>query len=74
MKHGYQTLIVLAGLTGLAAQFGCGRDDFRTEIVKWQDGKAAAVSLTYDDNSANQFRVAVPLMRRFDFPATFHVI
>jgi len=74
MKHDYQTLIVLAGLTGLAAQFGCGREDLRTEIVKWQDGKAAAVSLTYDDNSANQFRVAVPLMRRFDFPATFHVI
>ena len=44
MKHGYQTLIVLAGLTGLAAQFGCGREDLRTEIVKWQDGKAAAVS------------------------------
>ncbi len=67
-------LVILVGVAGLGLQFGCGREDLRTEIVKWQDGKAAAISLTYDDNSANQFRVAVPLMRRFDFPATFHII
>ena len=61
-------LLVLAGLSG------CGRQDIRTEIAKWQDGKTAAISLTYDDNTANQFRVAVPLMERFGFPATFHII
>ena len=74
MKHQDRALIILTGLIGLAAQFGCGREDLRTEIAKWQDGKAAAISLTYDDNSANQFRVAVPLMRRFGLPATFHII
>ena len=52
-------LLVLAGLGGPS---GCGRGDVWTEIAKWQDGKTAAISLTYDDNSANQFRVAVPLM------------
>jgi len=74
MKPKYYALAVLIGLMSLAAQFGCGRKDLRTEIAKWQDGKAAAISLTYDDNSANQFRVAVPLMKRFGFPATFHII
>ena len=32
----------------------------RTEILKWPKGSRAAVSLTYDDGSINQFRVAVP--------------
>jgi peptidoglycan/xylan/chitin deacetylase (PgdA/CDA1 family) len=45
-----------------------------TEITKWQDGKWAAISLTFDDGSINQFRVAVPLMNRLGFAATFHII
>jgi peptidoglycan/xylan/chitin deacetylase (PgdA/CDA1 family) len=45
-----------------------------TEITKWQDGKTGAVSLTYDDGSINQFRVAVPIMDRFIMPATFFII
>jgi peptidoglycan/xylan/chitin deacetylase (PgdA/CDA1 family) len=45
-----------------------------TTIARWQDGKAAAVSLTYDDGSANQFRVALPIMARLGLPATFFVI
>jgi peptidoglycan/xylan/chitin deacetylase (PgdA/CDA1 family) len=46
----------------------------QTEITKWQYGKKAAVSLTYDDGSSNQFRVAVPIMDSFGFPATFFII
>jgi peptidoglycan/xylan/chitin deacetylase (PgdA/CDA1 family) len=46
----------------------------KTEITKWQYGKKAAVSLTYDDGSLNQFRVAVPIMDKFGFPATFFII
>ena len=33
-----------------------------TQITKWQYGKTGAVSLTYDDGSINQFRIAVPIM------------
>src|ERR1700746_2504120 len=51
-----------------AAQVG------KTEIAKWQYGKSGAVSLTYDDGSINQFRVAVPIMDSFHFPATFFII
>jgi peptidoglycan/xylan/chitin deacetylase (PgdA/CDA1 family) len=46
----------------------------QTEIAKWPQGKKGAVSLTYDDGTVNQFRVAVPIMDRFGFPATFFVI
>jgi peptidoglycan/xylan/chitin deacetylase (PgdA/CDA1 family) len=59
-------MIVSAGFA--PAQIG------KTEITKWQSGKNAAVSLTYDDGSINQFRVAVPLMDSFGFPATFFII
>jgi peptidoglycan/xylan/chitin deacetylase (PgdA/CDA1 family) len=45
-----------------------------TEITKWQDDKRGAVSLTYDDGTINQFRVAVPIMDSFGFPATFFII
>jgi peptidoglycan/xylan/chitin deacetylase (PgdA/CDA1 family) len=46
----------------------------KTEITKWQDGKNGAVSLTYDDGSINQFRVAVPIMDNLGLPATFFII
>ena len=46
----------------------------RTEITKWQDGKRAAVSITYDDSTINQFRIAVPMMNERGLPATFFVI
>src|SRR6266536_5365283 len=46
----------------------------QTEITKWQDGKTGAVSITYDDGSINQFRYALPIMRRLKLPATFYII
>lgn len=74
MMHERWVPIILIGLVSLGLLSGCGRDDLRTEIARWQDGKTAAISLTYDDNSANQFLVALPLMTRFGLPATFHII
>jgi len=46
----------------------------QTEITKWQDGKTGAVSITYDDGSINQFRYALPVMKRLKLPATFYII
>jgi peptidoglycan/xylan/chitin deacetylase (PgdA/CDA1 family) len=45
-----------------------------TEITKWQYGKNAAVSLTYDDGSINQFTKALPIMNRLELPGTFFII
>ncbi|MBZ5619660.1 MAG: polysaccharide deacetylase family protein [Acidobacteriia bacterium] len=46
----------------------------RTEIMKWQDGKSACVSLTYDDSTINQFRIDVPLLNERSMPGTFFII
>ena len=45
-----------------------------TEIAKWQYGKTGAVSLTLDDGSINQFRVAAPILDSLGLPATFFII
>jgi peptidoglycan/xylan/chitin deacetylase (PgdA/CDA1 family) len=46
----------------------------RTEITKWQDGKQACVSLTFDDSSINQFRIGIPLLNERSLPATFFIV
>ncbi len=73
MRRAFCFWLVLAGLAGSSVWPSWGQAG-QTEIVHWQDGKRAAVSLTFDDNSLNQFRVAVPIMERLGFPATFHII
>ena len=57
-----------------AGTFLGGPEAGRTEVLKWPNGSRAAISLTYDDGSINQFRVAVPIMKKLGFPATFHII
>jgi peptidoglycan/xylan/chitin deacetylase (PgdA/CDA1 family) len=46
----------------------------QTEITKWQYGKKGAVSITYDDGTINQFRVAIPIMNRVGLPGTFYIV
>ena len=46
----------------------------QSEVTKWQDGKDACISITYDDSSINQFRVAIPLMNERGLPGTFFII
>ena len=45
-----------------------------TEIMKWQNGKTTAVSITYDGGTINQFRVALPIMNEMGFKATFFIV
>ena len=46
----------------------------QTEITKWKDGKAGAVSITFDDGIRTQFSEVLPIMERLHLPATFFVI
>jgi peptidoglycan/xylan/chitin deacetylase (PgdA/CDA1 family) len=65
-----------AGFAFLAASLlGAAPDRIgETEIARWPHGKRAAVSLTFDDGSINQFRHAVPILDELGFPATFFII
>ena len=46
----------------------------QTVITKWQGDKQAAISITYDDGTINQFTVARPIMNKLGLPGTFYVI
>jgi len=70
-----RTIVAVTVATLIIASPGLGISPAdKTEIIKWQYGKSGAVSLTYDDGSMNQFRVAVPIMDGFGFPDTFIII
>ena len=73
MKNGFCLSLALALLMSGSGSVALA-DAGRTEILKWPNGSRAAVSLTYDDGSINQFRVAVPIMKKLGFPATFHIV
>jgi peptidoglycan/xylan/chitin deacetylase (PgdA/CDA1 family) len=64
----------LASLAALLCVETLSSQDARTTITKWQDGKLAAVSITFDDSTINQFRIAVPMMNERGLPGTFFVI
>lgn len=40
---------------------------------QWPNGKKAAVCLTYDDGFSSQLDIAVPLLDRLNFKATFYI-
>jgi peptidoglycan/xylan/chitin deacetylase (PgdA/CDA1 family) len=64
----------LLAVTGLLMASSATAQLWQTEIAKWQYGKTGAISLTFDDGSINQFRVAVPIMDGLRLPATFFII
>jgi peptidoglycan/xylan/chitin deacetylase (PgdA/CDA1 family) len=70
MKH-LSAVVALLSATCFAMVSGQTPE---TEITKWQDGKLASVSITFDDSTINQFRIAVPLLNERGLPATFFVI
>ncbi len=45
----------------------------QTSILKWKDGKSSCVTITYDDGSKNQFRIAMPIMDKYKLPGTFFI-
>ena len=44
------------------------------EIANWQNFSTSAVSYTFDDNLPEQFSVAMPLLDKYGFKATFYLI
>lgn len=66
--------VVMALLCSLQCVAVAWGQEPRTDITKWQDGKLAAVSITFDDSTINQFRIALPMLNERGLPATFFVI
>jgi peptidoglycan/xylan/chitin deacetylase (PgdA/CDA1 family) len=66
--------LLLPVITGCLIANLCNAQTGKTEITRWQDGKKGAVSITWDDGSINQFKVALPLLNHFKFPGTFFII
>ena len=60
-------LLLLSYCTNNDKNFG------QTEIVKWNGDKLAAISITYDDATINQFRQALPIMDTLGFNGTFFI-
>jgi len=60
--------LLCAAVTLVKAQPG------KTEITKWQYNRNGAVSITWDDGSINQFKVAIPLLNSLKLPGTFFII
>jgi peptidoglycan/xylan/chitin deacetylase (PgdA/CDA1 family) len=58
----------------LCMNYAKAQDAGETEITRWQDDKKGAVSITWDDGSINQFKIALPMLNRFKFPGTFFII
>jgi peptidoglycan/xylan/chitin deacetylase (PgdA/CDA1 family) len=67
--------IVMQSLLMLMILSACSGDkDYGlTEITRWRDNKTAAVSITYDDATINQFRQALPIMDTLGFKGTFFI-
>jgi peptidoglycan/xylan/chitin deacetylase (PgdA/CDA1 family) len=66
--------LVLCSIVSLFS--ACSKQDRNighTEITKWLNGKPAAISITYDDASINQFRFALPIMDTLGFKGTFFI-
>lgn len=61
-------------LTVSLSACGSGGDQLgTTTITKWQHGNDGAVSITYDDGTINQFRIARPIMNERNLPGTFYI-
>ncbi len=71
MKNSFVSALALITVIGACSS----RDGIvgQTEITKWQDGKAGAISITYDDATINQFRQALPIMDTLGIKGTFFI-
>src|SRR6476620_354144 len=69
---GFVSLLMLVSMNVIPAN-AAGKAG-KTEILKWPEGKKGAISLTYDDGTVNQFKVAMPIMDKYGLPGTFFII
>lgn len=64
----FMTFLFLLGIGSVFAQ-----EIGHTSIQKWPENKKAAVSITYDDGTLNQFHKALPVMESLGMRGTFYI-
>lgn len=78
MQNRRRTAVVLVCLAlAIRSDVRAGQgspEEPRTRIAMWQHGRQGAVSVTFDDASVNQFRVAAPLLTERGMTGTFFVM
>src|SRR5262245_44670848 len=52
----------------------CGQDAVSVRIARFDGDRAAAISYTFDDNTRDQYTLAVPMLDECGFKGTFFVI
>jgi peptidoglycan/xylan/chitin deacetylase (PgdA/CDA1 family) len=67
-------IVVFCSETLNAQQYNIEKSDFYYQISPVYNFKKCIVSLTFDDGYLNQFKVAMPLLKKRDLAATFYVI
>ena len=65
---------VLAVVLTLPMLVLCQTVDPNYEVATWQGFTEAAVSYTFDDNTAKQYSVAIPMLNEFGFTGTFYPV
>jgi peptidoglycan/xylan/chitin deacetylase (PgdA/CDA1 family) len=71
IRNAFSSLGVI--LTLASCSYNTDQSFGETQITKWRDDKTAAISITYDDATINQFRKALPIMDSLGFKATFYI-
>jgi peptidoglycan/xylan/chitin deacetylase (PgdA/CDA1 family) len=61
-------MVIMLSATLIKAQPG------KTQISRWQYDRNGAVSITWDDGSINQFKIALPILNRLKLKSTFFII
>lgn len=71
--------VVISTLALMMLVSGCSTREHQeaaigtTEVTKWKDGKDAAISITFDDATINQFRRAMPILDSLGMKGTFFI-
>jgi peptidoglycan/xylan/chitin deacetylase (PgdA/CDA1 family) len=61
-------IVTMLALGSVKAQPG------KTLVTRWQYDRNGAVSITWDDGSVNQFKVALPILNKLGIKSTFFII
>src|ERR1035437_2421021 len=74
MRYIFIAILICSGINLTAQEISIDNSDFFYQIAPIFDFKQSIVSLTFDDGSVNQFKIALPLLKEKRIPATFYVI